>query len=553
MRSLLSPALAALAFLVVSCQEAENPPPRREPAEVRLPDLSSAEPQVTAKLEDSAAAVREQPGSAARWGSLGMDLQAHLFYVEAAACYEQAAALDRSDYRWPYLAAVSLMTSSPPDALDWFARAEKLRPATASFHVSYGSALLDQGNVEGARDQFRKALVIEEAPQALLGLGRAAFREGDAEEALVHLERAVTIAPWLNAAHELRAQAYRRLGDEQRSELAALAARAYPEEAALPDPVLLDVVSRGVSSRALSERGLRLERDGKLEEAEAALRKVLDLHAPNARDYSNLGGVLARMGRLDDAIAAYQKGLGINPDEAFAHNNLGLALLAKGDLSGAEEHFQKAIASDGALADALYNLATLRMRQQRPAEARELLNRALAANPAHRESLTRLGTLLVTGGEIEEGTALWRRAVAIDPYNIDARYNLAIVLAREGDHASAIEHLEAALAQAPNSSILLRLLAWELATAPDQGLRDGRRAVEMASRVRAGLPDEPRVSDILAAGLAEQGRWEEAVAAAGEAVRLARARGDRALAAEIGTRLASYEARRPHRQPVRTR
>ncbi len=481
-----------------------------------------------------------------------MDLHAHLFFPEAAACYEQAATLDSSDYRWPYLAGVSLLTSQPPEALEWLERAARLEPRSAFFHVTYGSALLDAGDTVAAGKQFREALSIEEGfPHALLGLGRLAFREGNPEEALRHLEQAARVAPWINAVHELRAQAWRRLGDAERSELAALAARAYPRESGMADPVIVEMRSRGVSSRAWTDRGLGLEREGKLEEAEAAFRKVLELHPGDSRDYSNLGGVLSRLNRFDEAVAAYEKALEIHPGEAFAHNNLGLARLQMGDLAQSERHLLAALKADGALADALYNLALLRMRQGKGTEAEELLRKTLDADPAHRGALTGLGTALVTSGQTAAGMDLWRRAVAIDPFNIDARYNLAIALARTGEHADAIRHLDEALERAPNSSILLRVLAWELATAPDESVRDGRRAAELASRVHASYPDEPRAGDILAAAMAEEGRWPEAVRTAEKAVSLAREKGDIALADEISARLDGYRSGRPHRQPAR--
>ncbi len=545
----------ALALPLTACTAGgEAHAPRRVPAPIPLPNLVGAEPQVEARINESIALVRQQPGSSARWGGLGLELHAHRFFSEAAACYEEAAALDRSDYRWPYLAGVSLLTSQPSEALEWLGRAAELTPASAAFRVTYGTALLEAGDATAAREQFLMALSIQEDfPYALLGLGQAALREGKPEEALEHLERAARAAPWIRAVHEARARAWEQKGDTTRSELAALAARACRGEPEMADPVIVEVRSRGVSARDWTDRGLEMEREGKLAAAEAALRKVIEIQPGASTGYSNLGGLLSRMSRFDKAIEAFEKALAITPADAVAHNGLGFVLLQKGDLGRAEPHLQAALSADGKLADALYNMALLRIRQARGAEAQELLRRTLDADPAHRGALTRLGAALVASGQAAEGMTLWRRAVDIDPLNFDARYNLALALARRGEHAEAIGHLEEALAGTPDNPRFMRILAWELATAPDDSLRDGRRAAELASRAHASLPGEPRSSDILAAAMAEAGRWAEAVHAAEEAIRLARLQGESAMADEISARLEGYKAGRPHWQPARAR
>jgi hypothetical protein len=55
------------------------------------------------------------------------------------------------------------------------------------------------------------------------------------------------------------------------------------------------------------------------------------------------------------------------------------------------------------------------------------------------------------------------------------------------------------------------------------------------------------VLDTLGAAFAQAGRFADARRAAGEALALARAAGDSALAGEIAARLALYEAHRPYR------
>jgi hypothetical protein len=54
---------------------------------------------------------------------------------------------------------------------------------------------------------------------------------------------------------------------------------------------------------------------------------------------------------------------------------------------------------------------------------------------------------------------------------------------------------------------ILNELAWPLATVPNISLRDGSRAVALANRSIAAMPNQPLVLDTLAAALAEKGEF----------------------------------------------
>ena len=87
-----------------------------------------------------------------------------------------------------------------------------------------------------------------------------------------------------------------------------------------------------------------------------------------------------------------------------------------------------------------------------------------------------------------------------------------------------------------------------LATASDESLRDGARAVELARGVNQATGGRvPQVLDALAAALAANGEFEEAVRVAASAVELAAAQGQQALAQEIRARGEGYRQRRPFR------
>ena len=86
--------------------------------------------------------------------------------------------------------------------------------------------------------------------------------------------------------------------------------------------------------------------------------------------------------------------------------------------------------------------------------------------------------------------------------------------------------------------MVLSNLAWFLATNPDDGIRDGARAVELAEKaVKLTGRRRPEPLAMLAAALAEVDRHEEAVRACEGALALAKVSSP-SLAVELETRLA---------------
>ena len=96
----------------------------------------------------------------------------------------------------------------------------------------------------------------------------------------------------------------------------------------------------------------------------------------------------------------------------------------------------------------------------------------------------------------------------------------------------------------PDFPAALNHLAWIRATHPDEALRDGARAVELAERCCRLTGHQPAgVLGTLAAACAEAGRFDDAVRWQTKAVELAPEEGK----AELESRLQLYKAGKPYR------
>jgi tetratricopeptide (TPR) repeat protein/predicted RNA-binding Zn-ribbon protein involved in translation (DUF1610 family) len=155
---------------------------------------------------------------------------------------------------------------------------------------------------------------------------------------------------------------------------------------------------------------------------------------------------------------------------------------------------------------------------------------------------------LVQSGKLVEGITAIRGILEQAPSSIDARYWLAALLAEQGHHKEAIAEYRQVLTQSPDNISTLNNLAYLLATDPDESLRNGKEAVELASRAwNLSAHRDPSILDTLAAAYAESGQFPQAVTAAKNAVAMAVANRNSEVADQIRSRLQWYEMGIPYR------
>src|SRR4030095_4464090 len=137
------------------------------------------EKPVLEKIQGLISEVKSNTSSAHAWGKLAMNLDAHDFKNEALICYGKAAALNTTDYRWPYYQGILLYEQGSPDALKYFEQSINLKPNYLEARLRYGQALLDAGRLEEAARQFVKATEIDpKSSHAYVGLARISLNQG---------------------------------------------------------------------------------------------------------------------------------------------------------------------------------------------------------------------------------------------------------------------------------------------------------------------------------------------------------------------------------------
>ncbi len=523
-------------------------PARDIAARIPAVDLGSSERSVQSAVEGAIRALREDGESAISWADLAQVLHAHELFAPALACYQEAMALAPDDYRWPYLAALAQMKLDLPSAQTLFEAAAALDPPASAFYVAFGDLLLQLDRQAGAEQRYRQALERDaESSHAHYGLARIAFTRGDLEKALEQLKRAIAAAPRYGEAHRLMAQVDARLGDTAAAERSESLARGGTTGSRPYDPVVARMEGKAVSSTAHARRGSALARQGDFAAAEVEFRKVLAIRPGSPRDYSNLGGVLASQGHLEEAVAQFREGLDLAPNDVDLLNNLGMTLADAGEPDSGIELLQRAVSLDPSFWQAHQNLGLVRERQGRLDAALQHYGEALRLNPADPTIHTSLGTALAKQADLGGAVEAWSAALELDPGSLEPRYNIGIALISLGRHAEAMGHLRKGVRLAPRSSRFLSLLAWQLATSPDNTLRDGSEALQLARLLFDADAGNPERADLLAAALAENGRFEEAVALLEQTLR--RMPAGQPLTTGLRQRMALYRQGVAFRQP----
>ena len=331
-------------------------------------------------------------------------------------------------------------------------------------------------------------------------------------------------------------------------------------------------------------------------DGEVLWRHALSCTPPSTTALLNLGGGLKAKGRLEEAVKSYQAALELDPRLVAANNDVGVVLGTLGRPKEAAEYFYKAIAVDAECASAYANLGQCLHCQDRVEDAAKLYRQALEFEPDHENAQRNLAISLLQTGHDEEAQELFQRSHAgpaeisakcceladslragkhfaaavkllqkcleIDPDSVPvhdgirlanhdwaaAYHERALAELAQGKAGDAIRWWQSAVALRPEGATIYNDPAWVMATWPDAAFRNGKAAVALAQRaVQISGRKEPAALDTLAAAYAEEGRFQDAVGTAKEALQLATAQGNQRLAESLGKRIKLYGAGQPWR------
>lgn len=380
-----------------------------------------------------------------------------------------------------------------------------------------------------------------QSPEKLLASAKEFLAKGDDNAAVIQLKNVLQQTPDNGEARRLLGIALLDKRDyvSAEKELRRALELGQPQDAVLP-ALGRALFERGEYDKLISEFGTRTLADGEAQ----------------ARFSTLLGDAYVRRGKTAEAGAAYAAALKSRPD--FGPARLGQALLAAigGDRGEALKMTESVIAASPRLAEAYTLKADLLAAGGNRAEARTALEQAVGANgaylPARRAlaqvligeraydqaaaqldaarkvapgdlSLTFLqGTLDLEKGDLQKARDSAARILKYAPENVPTLVLAGAIELRARQFATGENHLQRALANAPNHAMARRLLVGAY-------LQEGQpaRALEaLQPLLAAGASRDPRVmmlagETFLANGDVKRASEQFSAAAAAEPVRAA--------------------------------
>ena len=199
--------------------------------------------------------------------------------------------------------------SKPEEALAAYQRASALQPKDEEPHLAAGLLLEKENKFADAEQEYKLALGLNPASDALTGLANIAMRGRQFPEAATYLRKLV-------AAHPDDASAHIQLGR-------VLAAESKYD----------DAIPELQAGAKLAPSDISVQRDladlyataGKNVEAETAYRALLSAHPNDAEVHNGLGKVLLRAKKFPDAQEEFLTAVKLKPDLGTAYGDLAFA------------------------------------------------------------------------------------------------------------------------------------------------------------------------------------------------------------------------------------
>jgi tetratricopeptide (TPR) repeat protein len=321
-------------------------------------------------------------------------------------------------------------------------------------------------------------------------------------------------------------------------------ARAQFESVATVFPAL---ARNGLGEIALRERHF--------EEAIGHFRAALD-RAPQASSiHYSLAMAYRGLGRLDEARSQLQqRGVGginvgdpiVDSLQTLVRGERGLVVQGRrayeaGQFQEAATAFAKALDAAPSSTAARVNFGLSQLQLGNTAEAVANLRAAFDQAPDDPDAGRELLRMLLRLRRVDDAIQVLTKTRSVNPDDEETIVSLAILMAEQQRYRDAVALLAESNQRFPDRTATATTLARLLASSPDRSLRDGKRALDLATAVHTAEPT-PAHGETIALALAELGRCDEARVWMERAVAEAEQETDSAEAARLKSEMSRYDS-----------
>ncbi len=370
------------------------------------------------------------------------------------------------------MAGILASAGKPERALELLDKAIDGAPERGESYFPKGLILLNQKRLAEAEQAVKKGLQHStDSPIGHYYLGRISLEAGNTDQAVTHLDRAITVNPAFEPAYLAQASVFesRQEKDKAIAILKKYLDHVNPRNREIRQHLVQLYISTKDYAGGLAELETLLQDNpgdldaqlrmaliyGEKKEFAKAISRLTDiLHAKPAelkvRDYLgylyeetkdfpkaidtykyniyldpkfsdshiHLGVLLYRLKQFPEAVAHLNDAVHLVPTQPEPYIVLGLAHVQSDQFTKAAQAFEEGIRHNPKNADLHFNLGTAYDKLNRFEEVEHAMETALALDPHHADALNYLGYSYADRGiKIEQALSLTRRAVALKPEN----------------------------------------------------------------------------------------------------------------------------------------
>jgi tetratricopeptide (TPR) repeat protein len=254
----------------------------------------------------------------------------------------------------------------------------------------------------------------------------------------------------------------------------------------------------------------------------------------------------------ESAIADCTKAIELDPENLDAVLSRAKIYLANKDLENAKKDLETLESKRPDIPDLTLLRMDIAIQEKRYADAITDMERLVQVNPENRLLLLQLGSFYQMDNRPKKALRIADRLITSDPADWQALRLRGDVRLALGNHAEAIEDYESAIENIPEDnedySGVLNNLSWVLSTSPEDSVRNGARALELALKAcELTKYEKAHILSTLAAAYAESQQFDKAKEWATKAVELGRQEGHDQLE-QLEKELKNYEEGKPWRE-----
>lgn len=309
---------------------------------------------------------------------------------------------------------------------EWARRWRLAYPTSVAADSYYGLALLNQGQIQRARQILLGA--VQRDPSHAIARGYLfgiLLANGEKDAASTEIRKAIALYP--SNGSLWHSQALLQVETGRRDEALASAQQA--------------VRFKPWDENVWQSLAELLHGHKRYEEAVRAYRIVLKFKPEHAIAKSNLAAVLASTGQTSTARQVLA-GASLTQADAGTWMNVGVGEEKKLNFTEAERAYRKAIEIAPAMPEAWYALATSLMRTNRHQEAEQALRQAIKHKPDFAAAWGVLGNILSLGSDKKSAKEAYEKSALLDPSALGIWFSVAAMRSAQGDIPGAITALE---------------------------------------------------------------------------------------------------------------